>query len=139
MRGPSAKAVEEPDELGHGGHLDVHRQHGPNGGADDQTNHDVPIALSADYCHHHGQQHAQRAKDIAPHSRAGMSHLLQTKDEQSWLNKDTSRKDRDSLLVPFDSSKMVAHSISRLITTRYEDTNTPEVQKPHNYEELSGT
>jgi len=63
--------------------------------------------------------------------------LLDPDKEQEWL--DTSRPLDNSfkLLKPLDQNLMMAHTISRLITRKGVDKNTPELIKPYYYNDLS--
>ncbi|MHA2059468.1 MAG: SOS response-associated peptidase [Candidatus Ranarchaeia archaeon] len=70
--------------------------------------------------------------------RKRMPVILKPSDEQRWLDHKLSRKEIDTFLIPYDPAKMMAHPISRLITTRYQDTNVPEVREPFTYKELTG-
>ncbi len=63
--------------------------------------------------------------------------ILEPDKEQEWL--DTSRPLDDSLklLKPLDQNLMRAHTISRLITRKGVDKNTPELIKPYDYNDPS--
>ena len=62
--------------------------------------------------------------------------ILHPADEKPWLEVDLTHEAIDSLLVPFEANKMVAHSVSRLITTKGAKKNIPDVIKPTVYPEL---
>jgi len=62
--------------------------------------------------------------------------ILKKNDEQSWLRSVLDKDHAKSLLVPYDEKKMEAYTISRLITSRTQNPNTPEVLDPYTYPEL---
>jgi putative SOS response-associated peptidase YedK len=70
-------------------------------------------------------------------TRKRMPVILKREDEKRWLNEDVSMDELGSMLKPFDNEDMAAHTISRLISTKSEITNTPEVMKEYVYKELS--
>jgi putative SOS response-associated peptidase YedK len=53
-----------------------------------------------------------------------------------WLNPAAGKSDLEQLCVPFPDTQMQAHSISKRITDRYQDSNVPETLEPFNYPEL---
>ena len=69
-------------------------------------------------------------------TRKRMPVILHQADEKPWLTLKLNREAIDSLLVPFEASKMRAHPVSRLITTKGAKKNIPEVIKPSDYPEL---
>jgi putative SOS response-associated peptidase YedK len=62
--------------------------------------------------------------------------ILRRADEGKWLGRDLDKTAIDSLLAPYDSSQMQAHTVSRLISTKRANTNVPEVMTKFSYEEL---
>ncbi len=56
--------------------------------------------------------------------------------EKEWLNPDLTKEEITSFLAPYDETKMEAHTISKLITSRSENSNVPEVQKEFIYSVL---
>ncbi len=54
-----------------------------------------------------------------------------------WLDTGENKDSRLGLLKPYEDSEMDAYSISRLITSRDKDPNTPEVVEPYRYPELN--
>jgi putative SOS response-associated peptidase YedK len=62
--------------------------------------------------------------------------ILPLEHEKRWLEETLSKEDILALCTPFDEKRMNAHTVSRLITSRTEDTNVPEVQKEFVYQEL---
>jgi putative SOS response-associated peptidase YedK len=63
--------------------------------------------------------------------------ILKRDDEQKWLGGDLETTDIASRLVPFDHGEMEAFPVSRLISARGTNTNTPEAMAPQQYEDLS--
>jgi putative SOS response-associated peptidase YedK len=68
--------------------------------------------------------------------RKRMPVILHRSDENPWLELELSRDAIDSLLVPYEANKMVAHPVSRLITTKGAKKNIPDAIKPIEYPEL---
>ncbi|MFH1101189.1 MAG: hypothetical protein V1726_04035, partial [Methanobacteriota archaeon] len=62
--------------------------------------------------------------------------ILRKKEETEWIHLGLSKDRAQSLLVPYDEQEMEAYTISRLITSRTQDPNTPDVLKPYHYPEL---
>ena len=54
-----------------------------------------------------------------------------------WLDTRNKRELRLGLLKPYEDSEMDAYSISRLITSREAETNTPKILEPQVYPELN--
>jgi putative SOS response-associated peptidase YedK len=54
-----------------------------------------------------------------------------------WLSTETSRATIASLLCPYPDSEMAAHTISKRITSRFENSDVPEVVEPFVYPELA--
>ena len=69
-------------------------------------------------------------------TRKRMPVILHQADEKPWLTLNLKREAIDSLLVPFEAGKMVAHPVSRLITAKGAKKNVPEVIKRAAYPEL---
>ena len=69
-------------------------------------------------------------------TRKRMPVILRQADERGWLEKDLDETVIDSLLEPYDASRMQAHTVSRLISTKRADTNVPEVMNEFRYEGL---
>jgi putative SOS response-associated peptidase YedK len=69
-------------------------------------------------------------------TRKRMPVILETDDEGRWLDKNLSTEGIDSLLLPFDDTRMEAHTVSKLITARGRSTNVPEVMDEYLYPEL---
>lgn len=62
--------------------------------------------------------------------------ILRKEDEQSWLRSILDKDLSKSLFVPYNSHKMEAYTISRLITSKTQNPNTPEVLEPYTYKEI---
>ena len=56
---------------------------------------------------------------------------------EAWLSPATTREDIAQLLIPYDDSEMTAHTISKRITSRTENSDVPEVTDPFTYPELA--
>jgi putative SOS response-associated peptidase YedK len=69
-------------------------------------------------------------------TRKRMPVILEKADEKRWLRSDQEEADIDSMLKPYDDSQIRAHTVSRLISAKRVDSNTPEVMKPFLYPEL---
>lgn len=63
--------------------------------------------------------------------------ILVKETEKDWLNPDLNEGQITELMQPFDESFMVAHTISKLITSRAENPNQPAVQERFEYPELA--
>jgi putative SOS response-associated peptidase YedK len=59
--------------------------------------------------------------------------VLDPSKESSWINISSSVDDALSLLIPFPSEILRAHTISPLINSKTSDRNTPELIQPYNY------
>jgi putative SOS response-associated peptidase YedK len=62
--------------------------------------------------------------------------LLPKNKEHDWLTTSTSSDDLADLLQPVDDAQLEAYPISRVLTSRTQDSNTPEVIRPYAYPEL---
>lgn len=62
--------------------------------------------------------------------------ILHPDDYPRWLQPDLSPEDIKALLQPYPEMAMASHTISKLITSRSEDSNVPEVTQPYLYPEL---
>ena len=63
-----------------------------------------------------------------------MPAILQRDDEKKWIDISISPSEALSLLKPYPSDSMKAHTISPLINKRTADKNTPELIGPYNYQ-----
>ena len=63
--------------------------------------------------------------------------ILTENDEKDWLNNDLKKDDILSLCKPFDEKQMNAVTVSKLVSSKTEYTNQPDVQKEFNYPELT--
>lgn len=62
--------------------------------------------------------------------------ILPPAEEKAWLSAGAGEAVLRSLLRPFPAELMAAYPVSRLLTARAADRNTPEVQAPYVYPEL---
>lgn len=69
-------------------------------------------------------------------SKARMPVILLKEKEKDWLNPDLNDEQIRSFFSGIDERKMQAHTISKLITSRKENSNAPEVQEKFHYQEL---
>jgi putative SOS response-associated peptidase YedK len=71
-------------------------------------------------------------------SKKRMPVILAKEYEKDWLNPNLTKDDVLALCQPFDTNRMEAHTISRMITDRkIDDKNIPEIAKPFEYPELA--
>jgi putative SOS response-associated peptidase YedK len=70
-------------------------------------------------------------------SKERMPVVLHPENEQGWLNKDLSKEKIQSFFPAIDEKMMQAHTISKLITSRKENSNVPAVIEEYTYAELS--
>ncbi len=54
-----------------------------------------------------------------------------------WLNQNLTKEDVLALSTPYNEEMMAAHTISRLITSRTEETNVPDIKMEVSYPELA--
>jgi putative SOS response-associated peptidase YedK len=59
--------------------------------------------------------------------------ILDKKDEKTWIDVSVAPEEALSLLKPCPSELLKAHTISNLINDKSADKNTPEVNRPYNY------
>ncbi|MDD5570227.1 MAG: SOS response-associated peptidase [Bacteroidales bacterium] len=62
--------------------------------------------------------------------------ILSHENEDLWLKLNLKRGEIENLTIPFDSSKMKAYTVSKLVSTKKENSNVPEVTKEYFYQEL---
>ncbi|UCE18429.1 MAG: SOS response-associated peptidase [Gemmatimonadota bacterium] len=62
--------------------------------------------------------------------------LIRRERERDWLKNEMTQDDIQSFFKPFDPEKMEAYPVSKLLSTRGANTNTPEVMQRHEYPEL---
>ena len=70
-------------------------------------------------------------------SKERMPVILPRDYEKDWLNPDLTKDDVLALCQPIDDKLMAAHTISKRITSKKEETNVPEVLDVADYEELN--
>jgi len=69
-------------------------------------------------------------------SKMRMPVIIPPGKEATWLSKTLTKPQIEAFQEPFDESKLKAYPISRLITSRTDDPNTPRVIEPFEYAEL---
>jgi putative SOS response-associated peptidase YedK len=69
-------------------------------------------------------------------SKKRMPVIIPSNGYAHWLDNNLMPKDIQQFFKPFSESEMKCHTISKLITSRVENSNVPEVLEPCNYPEL---
>ena len=69
-------------------------------------------------------------------SKKRMPSILSLHHANLWLDKNISFEQKKSLLAPYESSNMLDHPVSRLITSKKENPNVEAVTRPFSYPEL---
>ena len=62
--------------------------------------------------------------------------ILPIENQKDWLNNSISEGEIKKFLVSYPDNEMEAYTISKLITSKLENKNIPDVIKPYNYPEL---
>ena len=62
--------------------------------------------------------------------------IIRQERERNWLKEDLTKDDIQSFFEPYVSEEMEAYPVSKLLSTRGANTNTPEVMKRYEYKEL---
>ena len=70
-------------------------------------------------------------------SKQRMPVIIPREYEKDWLNRDLTTDDVKAFCQPFDTTRMKAHTISKLITTKGADTNVAGVMEVHDYEKVN--
>lgn len=70
-------------------------------------------------------------------SKQRMPVIIPREYEKDWLNPNLTKDDVLVLCQPIDDKRMTAHTISKRITSKTEETNVPEVLQVQEYEELN--
>jgi putative SOS response-associated peptidase YedK len=70
-------------------------------------------------------------------SKQRMPVIIPREYERDWLNRTLTKDDVLALCQPVDDALMTAHTISKRITSKKEETNVPEVLDVQDYEELN--
>ncbi len=65
-----------------------------------------------------------------------MPFILSKEDEALWLDNSATMEDLKEMMKPYPENLMTAHTVSRLITDRTKDSNSPEVLENFSYPEL---
>ncbi len=63
--------------------------------------------------------------------------LFSRETERNWLTPGLTEADIQELMKPFPEENMQAHTISKLITSRTENSNVPEITNQVTYPELN--
>lgn len=71
-------------------------------------------------------------------SKKRMPYILQREVESKWIDQNQDKEAVKQMILPLEDEHMTAHTISKLITSRYESSNTPEVMLPCDYEGFAG-
>jgi putative SOS response-associated peptidase YedK len=71
-------------------------------------------------------------------SKKRMPVILPREYEKDWLNPNLTRDDVLALCRPVDDQLMKSYTISRLVTSKKEDTDVPQVLEPTAYAEVNG-
>jgi putative SOS response-associated peptidase YedK len=62
--------------------------------------------------------------------------ILDAENARIWVSSGLEKEEIESLMKPIEASKMKAHTISRLVTSRTENSNVAEVAAKEEYDEL---
>lgn len=80
--------------------------------------------------------HANPLIERIHNTKKRMPVILEPEAEERWLSDGLSKEEINSLMVPYDDSKMEAYTVSKLVSQRGRNTNVPEVIEKFDYEEL---
>lgn len=80
--------------------------------------------------------HANPLLEKIHNTKKRMPVILPQHLEKFWISQSISQEQMKQLLVPYDESEMEAYTISRLITARNRNNNSPQVITPYTYPEL---
>lgn len=69
-------------------------------------------------------------------SKKRMPVILPREYEKDWLNPNLTREDVLALCQPIDQSNMKGYTISKLVTSKKEETDVPKVLEPEFYAEI---
>ena len=70
-------------------------------------------------------------------SKLRMPLILSKEMEEQWLNPELPKEQIQTIMKPFNQDEMDAHTISKLITSRKENSNVPAVKEPFTFPELA--
>jgi len=79
---------------------------------------------------------ANQLMEKVHNSKKRMPVIIPRQYEQDWLNPSLTKDDVIALCQPFDTSMMEGHTISKLITSKTEETDVPKVMEPQVYQEV---
>lgn len=71
-------------------------------------------------------------------SKKRMPVILKREDEKKWLDNSLDKSSLQKLMIPYDAIEMNAISISKLITSKNDNSNSEAVTEEYIYEELRG-
>jgi len=63
--------------------------------------------------------------------------ILDKQDEEKWLDKSLDKVNIEKLLKPYKENNLEAYTVSKMITQRGVEKNTPDILKPFDYTELN--
>ena len=67
-----------------------------------------------------------------------MPAVIKKSDEKKWLNQNLEKEEILNLLKPVENDFFKAHTISKIISQKNTDKNTPNIRNSFNYNELTG-
>jgi putative SOS response-associated peptidase YedK len=73
---------------------------------------------------------------VIHNTKLRMPVILPPEKEMEWLNNNLTQEDINLNFIPFSEERMQAHTVSKLISSRKENPNTPEAIQPFLYPEL---
>ncbi len=73
---------------------------------------------------------------LVHNSKRAMPAILSRENAKLWLDKNIAYEEKKKLLVPYDQELMADHPISKLITSKTANANSPQVSEPCEYPEL---
>ena len=73
---------------------------------------------------------------IIHNAKLRMPVILTKENERIWIREQLPQSEIQDLMQPLNENLMTAHTISKLITSRSEPTNVPQVQETYSYGEL---
>ncbi|HEY5918225.1 MAG TPA: SOS response-associated peptidase family protein, partial [Chryseolinea sp.] len=79
---------------------------------------------------------ANRLMEKVHNSKKRMPVIIPRQYEGDWLNPNLTKDDVIALCQPYDTGLMGGHTISKLITSKTEETDVPKVMEPQVYQEV---
>lgn len=80
---------------------------------------------------------ANEVMDQIHNTKKRMPLILDPKTELDWLSPDLTKDEIAALMQPYDANMMSYHTVSRLVTSRTDNSDVPEVKQPLEYPELA--